>query len=99
MTIPETQEDVMLRIGLNYIRFAVENPNLFRFLYQSGLAVENNLLELINSEELIPVISVMQEEMNINIEQTKEILLRLLYLFMDMPVSLLTIHLNMMKNS
>ena len=32
MNIPETQEDVLLGIGLNYIRFAVEEPNLFRFL-------------------------------------------------------------------
>ncbi len=77
MNVPETQEDVMLGIGINYIRFAVEEPNLFRFLFQSGFAVENSLLEMINSEELIPVISVMQEAMNMNIEQTKEIFVTL----------------------
>ena len=26
MNIPETQEDIMLGIGLNYIRFAIEEP-------------------------------------------------------------------------
>lgn len=77
MNIPETQEDIMLGIGLNYIRFAVEEPNLFRFLFQSGFAVENSLLEMINSEELIPVISAMQEEMNMDIEQTKEVFITL----------------------
>ncbi len=77
MNVPETQEDVMLGIGINYIRFAVEEPNLFRFLFQSGFAVENSLLEMINSEELTPVISVMQEAMNMNIEQTKEIFVTL----------------------
>lgn len=77
MNVSEAQEDVMLGIGLNYIRFAVEEPNLFRFLFQSGFAVENSLLEMINSEELIPVISVMQEEMNMNIEQTKKIFITL----------------------
>lgn len=77
MNIPETQEHVMLGIGLNYIRFAIEEPNLFRFLFQSGLAVENNLLEMIDSEELTPVISAMQEEMDLNIEQTKEIFVTL----------------------
>lgn len=77
MNIPETQEEPMLGIGLNYIRFAVEEPNLFRFLFQSGFAVENSLLEMINSEELIPVISVMQEEMNRNMEQTKEVFITL----------------------
>ena len=78
MSISETQEDIMLGIGLNYIRFAVEEPNLFRFLFQSGFAVENSLLEMINSEELMPVLSVMQKAMNINIEQTKEIFITLL---------------------
>lgn len=73
MNIPETQEDVLLGIGLNYIRFAVEEPNLFRFLFQSGFVPHNNLLEMINSAELIPVISAMQEEMDIPIEQTKEV--------------------------
>ena len=77
MNIPETQEDVMLGIGLNYIRFAVEEPNLFRFLFQSGFATGNSLLEMINSEELMPVLSVMQEAMNINIEQTKEVFITL----------------------
>lgn len=77
MNIPETQEDIMLGIGLNYIRFAVEEPNLFRFLFQSGYAVENSLLEMINSKELIPVLSAMQKEMNMNIEQTKEIFITL----------------------
>ncbi len=71
------QEDVMPGIGLNYIRFAVEEPNLFRFLFQSGFAVEKSLLEMINSEELIPVISAMQEAMNLNMDQTKEVFITL----------------------
>lgn len=77
MNIPETQEDAMLGIGLNYIRFAVEEPDLFRFLFQSGLAAENSLLEMINSQELIPVISAMQEELDMDIEQTKEVFMTL----------------------
>ncbi len=77
MNIPETQEDIMLGIGLNYIRFAIEEPYLFRFLFQSGVAAHNSLLEMVNSEELIPVISVMQEEMDMNIEQTKEVFITL----------------------
>lgn len=77
MNIPETQEDVMLGIGLNYIRFAVEEPNLFRFLFQSGFAVENDLLEMINSAELIPVLSAMREAMNRSMEETKEVFVTL----------------------
>ena len=37
MRIPPEQDPV-LEIGLNYIRFAVEEPQLFRFLFQSGCA-------------------------------------------------------------
>ena len=77
MNIPKAREDVMLGIGLNYIRFAVEEPNLFRFLFQSGFAAGHSLLEMINSEELIPVLSVMQKAMDINIEQTKEVFVTL----------------------
>jgi len=77
LRIPETQEDIMLGIGLNYIRFAVEEPNLFRFLFQSGFAVENSILQMVDAEELKPVISAMQEEMKLNEAQTKEIFLTL----------------------
>ncbi len=71
------QHNIMLGIGLNYIRFAVEEPHLFRFLFQSGFSTENSLFEMINSEELIPVISAMQKAMNLNIEQTKEVFVTL----------------------
>ncbi|MCM1243124.1 MAG: TetR/AcrR family transcriptional regulator [Roseburia sp.] len=77
MNIPETQGNVMLGIGINYIRFAVEEPNLFRFLFQSGFAVGNSLLEMINSEGLTPVISAMQKAMDMSMEQTKEIFVTL----------------------
>ncbi len=77
MNIQNPQDGAMLGIGLNYIRFAVKEPNLFRFLFQSGFAVENSLLEMINSNELIPVISAMQEAMNLNMEQTKDVFITL----------------------
>ena len=77
MNIPEAKGNVMLGIGLNYIRFAVEEPNLFRFLFQSGIPFENSLPEMIDSEELMPVLSVMQKAMNINTEQTKEVFITL----------------------
>lgn len=75
MNITKPQEGVMLGIGLNYIRFAIKEPNLFRFLFQSGFAVGNSLLEMIDSEELLPILSAMQEVMGMNMEQTKEVFL------------------------
>ena len=77
MNIPKTQGNVMLGIGLNYIHFAVKEPNLFCFLFQSGFAAGHSLMEMIDSEELMPVLSVMQKAMNINMEQTKEVFITL----------------------
>lgn len=75
MNMEGQQKGIMLGIGLNYIRFAIKEPNLFRFLFQSGFTVENSLLEMIDSEELKPVLAVMQETMKMSMEQTKEVFL------------------------
>jgi len=64
-------QDPILGIGLNYIRFAVEEPQLFRFLFQSGYAEENSLLEMVDSPELLPVLAAMQQEAKLSPEQTK----------------------------
>ena len=74
MDIPPGQNPV-LGIGLNYIRFAVEEPQLFRFLFQSGYPEERNLLEMIGSDELIPVLAAMQEGCGLNAEQTRQVFL------------------------
>ena len=66
-------EDPLLGIGLNYIRFAVEEPLLFRFLFQSGYAVERNVQEMIASPELTPVLSAMREGIGTDEEKTREI--------------------------
>ena len=55
----------------------MEEPNLFRFLFQSGFAVENSILQMVDADELKPVLSVMQKEMKLNEEQTKEFFLTL----------------------
>ena len=74
MNIPSGQDPV-LSIGLNYIRFAVEEPQLFRFLFQSGCAEENSLLEMIDSEELVPVLAAMQEGSGLSAGQTRDVFL------------------------
>jgi AcrR family transcriptional regulator len=71
--IPE--QDPVLGIGLNYIRFAVEEPQLFRFLFQSGYAAEHSLLEMIDSQELIPVLAAMQEGAGLSMEKTRQVFL------------------------
>ena len=72
---PPPGQDPILGIGLNYIRFAVEEPQLFRFLFQSGYAQESSLLEMIDSEALIPVLAAMQEDTGLSMEKTKQVFL------------------------
>lgn len=67
--------DPLLEIGLNYIRFAIEEPRLFRFLFQSGYAQETNLMAMIDSEELMPVLTAMQEGLGMDLKNTKKVFL------------------------
>ena len=74
--IHNPQKGVMSGIGLNYIRFAIEEPHLFRFLFQSNGFNGTSLPEMIDSAELTPFISAMQEAVRGgSIEQVKEIFL------------------------
>ena len=68
-----SDRDPVLSIGLNYIRFAVDEPQWFRFLFQSGYAEESSLPDMINSEALLPLLSVMREETGLSMEKTREV--------------------------
>ena len=74
LDIPPGQNPI-LGIGLNYIRYAVEEPQLFRFLFQSGYAEESSLLDMIDSESLLPVLAAMQEGAGLDMKKTKEVFL------------------------
>lgn len=75
MRINKPPKGGALGIGMNYIRFAIEEPHLFRFLFQSNFFNGNTLLELIDAEELTPVLSAMQQALGVDMEQTKKIFL------------------------
>ena len=63
----------MLSIGMNYIRFAVEEKNLFHLLFQSNEFSGASLMDLIQSEELNPVMQVLQQEADVTADEAKEI--------------------------
>ncbi len=73
MNLESPRKDIMLGIGLNYIRFAMEEPHLFRFLFQSDFFAGTTLPEMIDAEELAPVLSAMQGAAGGSIDQVKEI--------------------------
>lgn len=67
------EKGMMLSIGLNYIRFAIYEPNLFRFLFQSGYVVGNGLIDIVNNDELKPLLEMMGKAMGMTAEQTKDV--------------------------
>ena len=73
MNLEGPRKNVMLGIGLNYIRFAMEEPHLFRFLFQSDFFAGTTLPEMIDAEELAPVLSAMQGAAGGSIDQVKKI--------------------------
>ena len=75
MNLRSPAQGVMLGIGMNYIRFAIEEPHLFRFLFQSDFFGGSTLLELIDAEELAPVLSARQGALGIDRERTKKVFL------------------------
>lgn len=70
----------MKEIGLSYIRFAVEEKYLFQFLFQSNEFSGKNIADLIDAEEVTPILTIFGAEAGITIEQAKEIF-RTLFLF------------------
>lgn len=65
-------EDPMMAIGLNYIRFAYEEKNLFRFLFQSDKVGCESVKTLIETDELDEVYAILQQEAELTEEQARE---------------------------
>ena len=73
----DAEGDPLLQIGLNYIRFAVEEPELFRFLFQSGYANQANLMEMIDAPAVQPIVNTVCAEGNLSPEQAKDVFMTL----------------------
>jgi len=63
----------MLTIGMNYIRFAIEERNLFHFLFQTNGFSGESIISLIDSEDNFPVLEILQQELNTAPEEAKNI--------------------------
>lgn len=58
----------LLEIGLRYIRFAEEEPHLFRFLFQSGRFSGSGLEDLIRAPETAELLTAVSEEEGLKAE-------------------------------
>lgn len=73
MNMEQDCDNLMLAIGMNYIKFAREESHLFRFLFQSNEFSGTGILELMDLEELSPILSILQQELEASLEEAKEI--------------------------
>lgn len=73
MNMEKDYGNPMLTIGMNYIQFAKEESNLFHFLFQTNEFSGESIISLVNSEENLPVLGVLQKELNATLEETKNI--------------------------
>ena len=72
MDIDFSSGDPMLSIGLRYIRFAAEEAHLFRFLFQSDQFANTGFLELMSSEDLAPILAILQAEAELTPQQSQD---------------------------
>ena len=77
---PSENENPMISIGLNYIRFAATEKPLFRLLFQSDSFGGQSITSLIDAPELMRVLDIFQQEAGLNLEQTKFVFKALLML-------------------
>lgn len=73
-------DNPMLEIGLLYIRFAQEEKNLFRLLFQSNEFSGKSVSELINSDDIIPVLTALSKAADISFPRAGAVF-KLLFLF------------------
>ncbi len=59
-------------IGQNYIQFAVENPHLFRFLFQTDRFVNNSLRTILENDNLAPVFADMAGRVGLSTEEARD---------------------------
>lgn len=81
-------EEPMLETGLRYIRFAAEEGNLFRFLFQSGEFSGRSLPQLIDEGETSPLLALVEREAKVSAARAKD-MFRLLFLCVHGLASLL----------
>ncbi len=74
------EENPMISIGLNYIRFAEQEKSLFRLLFQSDNFSGQNIADLIDAPELLSFLEIFQNEAGLSPDQAKTVFKALLML-------------------
>ena len=70
-----SEEDPMLALGLNYVRFGYEEKNLFRFLFQTDKFGGMDVDALLSDPNLAGILGVMAKGMSCGIGEAREMFL------------------------
>ena len=71
----DTNENPMLALGLNYVRFGQEEKNLFRFLFQTDKFGGKDVAHLMADPGLSEILKIMAAGLNVDTEQAREMFL------------------------
>jgi AcrR family transcriptional regulator len=69
----ESDQNPLLSLGLNYVRFGHEEKNLFRFLFQTDMLGGMDMTALIENPELLGILNVMAKGIGCGVEEAKEV--------------------------
>ena len=69
----EADQNPLLSLGLNYVRFGHEEKNLFRFLFQTDMLGGMDMTALIENPELLGILNVMAKGIGCGVEEAKEV--------------------------
>lgn len=78
--ITGSMKDILLNLGMRYIRFAYDEKNLFRFIFLSGHSSGSILNDIIHGEEQSPVIDLLKVTLRLDSEKCKKAFM-ILYMF------------------
>ncbi len=73
----EESEMPLMNLGLNYIRFAATEGNLFRFLFQSAGLGSGSLLSQLDHPDIAPMLEILQQAIGATPEAAKDVFLQL----------------------
>lgn len=71
----EGDENPMLALGLNYVRFGHEEKNLFRFLFQTNQFGGMDMATLMDNPALSDILQVMAKGLDCDVEEAREMFL------------------------
>lgn len=70
-------QDMLKNIGIRYIRFAVEEKHLFRFLFQSDNSQTNSIVDIIEAGDEIPFSGLLKDIYGLNDEQSRNVFVQI----------------------